>query len=160
MSLRPVTWQILILKCDPTTITLVLTAHTQMTLFQCSVHKWAAAGGRVPDNKFCRESGRELWRPSSPSQISFYLWGGRVSPVSSSRPVSCSRVFTLSPLHFIVTTVTVTSGDWMISLLKLSVIIPLHHYAASVWEENEEWGIDIEWDGAEWESDESHFVRQ
>ena len=79
------------------------------------------------------------------------------SPGPSSRPVSCSRVFTLSPLHLIVTTVTVTSGDGMISLLKLSVIIPLHHYAASVWEENEEWGIAIEWDGAEWESDESHF---
>ena len=89
-------------KCDPTTITLalILTAHTQMTLFQCSVHKWAAAGGRVPDNKFCRESGRELWRASSRSQISFYLWAGRVSPVTRPQLPACvllSCVYIIPP---------------------------------------------------------------
>ena len=63
------------------------------------------------------------------SQMSFYLWAGCVSPAGPGVLLSC--VYIMAPLACIVT--TVTSGE---DILELSVIIPLHHYAAaSVWGE-------------------------
>ena len=111
---------------------------------------------RVSDNKFSRERERVVTEARS-SQMSFYLWAGRVSPAGPG--VSCSHVFTLWPPGTSLWQLWLwhpVMGWWYI--LKLSVIIPLHHYAAaSVWEVNE---IYIYWMGLEWEQDESYFVRQ
>ena len=43
--------------------------------------------------------------------MSFYLWAGRVSPAGPGVLLSC--VYIMAPWHFIVTTVTLTSGDGM-----------------------------------------------
>ena len=82
-----------------------------------------------------------LTLPSLPAlAMTRSMWGlstqGWVRTRGAGPGVLLSCVYIMAPLACIVT--TVTSGE---DILELSVIIPLQHYAASVWEENEEGGI-------------------
>ena len=77
--------------CEPITITLVLTAHTQLGHI-ISVQ----AGRRVSDNKFSQERARVV---TESSQMSFYLWAGRVSPAGPGVLLSCVYIMAPPGLH-------------------------------------------------------------